>query len=376
MPRHLLVTNDFPPKVGGIQTYLWELWRRLPDPADVTVLTTPHPDAAAFDAAQPFRVVRTPDSVLLPTPSLRRRIEALAAEVDAEFVVLDPALPLGLLGPQLPRPYALVRHGSELLGRLPLAGAQMGRVVAGAVQVIAAGNYPASEARRVAGARTPPITVIPPGVDTERFRPLDEHERAAARARVGLPLDATLVVGLSRLVPRKGFDVLIDAAARLAPNHPELVVAIGGGGRDHDRLQKRIDDTGAPARLLGRVADEDLPRLYGTADVFAMCCRTRWAGLEPEGFGIVFLEAAACGVPQVAGDSGGAADAVVDGETGLVVTEPRDPGAVATALGQLLDDPDRRRRMGDAGRARAVAGFTYDHLAAQLAGALDGLATP
>lgn len=368
MLRHLLVTNDFPPKVGGIQTYLWELWRRLPGAADdVTVLTTPHPDAAAFDAAQPFRIVRTKEQVLLPTPSLRGRIDALADETGAELVVLDPALPVGMLGPSLRHPYALVLHGSELAGRLPLGGREMGRVVAGATRVVAAGNYPASEARRVAGDRTPPVTVIAPGVDTERFRPLTEDERRTARERFGLPVDAELVVGVSRLVPRKGFDVLIAAAGELRASHPDLLVAIGGGGRDHDRLQKRIDDTNAPARLLGRIADDDLPALYAAADVFAMCCRTRWAGLEPEGFGIVFLEAAACGVPQVAGDSGGAADAVVDGETGIVVRDPRDPHEVATALRALLDDDDRRADMGRKGHERAVAEFTYDHLAARLA---------
>jgi phosphatidylinositol alpha-1,6-mannosyltransferase len=366
---HLLVTNDFPPKVGGIQTYLWELWRRLP-PGDVTVLTTPHPDAEAFDAAQPFRVVRTRESVLLPTPGLERRIRQVAREVGAELVVLDPALPVGLLGPRLGLPYALVLHGSELLGRLPGAGRLMGRVVAGAVHVVAAGNYPASEARRVAGDRTPPISVIPPGVDTDRFRPLDAAGRGAARDRFGLPRDVPLVVGVSRLVPRKGFDVLIDAAARLRSSHPDLVVAIGGGGRDHDRLQKRIDEQGAPVRLLGRIDDDDLPALYGAADVFAMCCRTRWAGLEPEGFGIVFLEAAACGVPQIAGDSGGAADAVADGETGIVVRRPREPDEVAAALRSLLDDDERRGEMGCRSRERAVAAFTYDHLATTLAGIL------
>ncbi len=372
MPRHLLVTNDFLPKVGGIQTYLWELWRRLPA-ADVTVLTTPHPDAAAFDAAQPFRVVRTAEQVLLPTPSLARHIDALAEEVGAELIVLDPALPVGLLGTRLRRPYVVVVHGSELLGRLPGASRLMGRVVAGAVHVIAAGNYPASEARRVAGDRTPPITVIAPGVDTDRFRPLDDAEREATRHRFGVPKDAQLVVGLSRLVPRKGFDVLIDAAAALAASHPRLVVAIGGGGRDHDRLEKRIRERGGPARLLGRVADEDLPALYGCADVFAMCCRTRWAGLEPEGFGIVFLEAAACGVASVAGDSGGAADAVVDGETGFVVARPREPEAVAVALARLLDDDDLRARIGRSARERAVSSFTYDHLARTLAATLEGL---
>lgn len=372
MPRHLLVTNDFPPKVGGIQTYLWELWRRLP-PADVTVLTTPHPAAEAFDAAQAYRIVRTREPVLLPTPGLRRRIDELASEVDAEVVVLDPALPVGLLGPHLRLPYVVVLHGSELLGRLPGASQQMGRVVAGAAHVVAAGNYPAAEARRVAGAGTPGITVIPPGVDTERFRPLGPAERVDVRRRFGLPVDGPLVVGLSRLVPRKGFDVLIDAASRLRASHPDLVVAIGGGGRDRDRLQKRIDDTGSPARLLGRVDDDDLPALYASADVFAMCCRTRWAGLEPEGFGIVFLEAAACGIPQVAGDSGGAADAVVDGETGVVVRRPREAADVADAVRRLLDDVELRSRMGARSRSRAVEDFTYDHLAAVLARTLDAV---
>ena len=374
MAPHLLVTNDFPPKVGGIQTYLWELWRRLP-PEDVTVLTTPHPDAAAFDAAQPFRIERTRERVLLPTPSLKRRIEALRDEVGATLVVLDPAVPVGLVGPTLDTPYAVVLHGSELIGRIPVGGSQaMGEVVKRAVHVIAAGNYPASEAKRVAGDRTPPVTIIPPGVDTERFRPAGDAERDATRRRFGIPDGADLVVGLSRLVPRKGFDVLVDAASRLRSTHPDLHVAIAGSGRDHDRLQKRIDETGAPASLLGRIDDTDLPGLYAAADVFAMCCRTRWAGLEPEGFGIVFLEAAACGVPQLAGESGGAADAVAHGETGIVVDRPRDPAAVAAALASLLDDPARRAEMGRRSRERALAGFTYDHLAARLATVLDELA--
>jgi phosphatidylinositol alpha-1,6-mannosyltransferase len=167
-------------------------------------------------------------------------------------------------------------------------------------------------------------------------------------------------------------DTLIEASALLAPTHPDLTVAIGGGGRDAGRLQRRIDASGAPARLLGRVAHDDLPALYGCADVYAMLCRNRWAGLEQEGFGIVFLEAAAAGVPQVAGDSGGAAEAVVDGVTGLVVRAPQDATAVAAALAELLDDPDRRAVMGAAGRARAVEGYAYDVLAARLAEALAG----
>jgi len=379
VPRHLLVTNDFPPKVGGIQTYLWELWRRLP-PADVTVLTTPHPDAAGFDSSQPFRVERSRDRVLLPTPGLAAHILALAAETDAELIVLDPALPVGLLGPHLPprRPYGLVVHGSELLGRLPIGSSLMGRVVAGAAGVIAAGGYPAAEAVRTAGrGRVPPVTVIAPGVDVDRFRPLTADERRSARGRWGVAEDALVVAGISRLVARKGFDVLIDAAALLAADPDgrfgSLEVLIGGGGREAERLARKAGESTARVRMVGRVADDDLPAFYGLADVFAMPCHTRWSGLEPEGFGIVFLEAAACGVPQVAGDSGGAGDAVVDGETGFVVGTPGDPASVATAIGRLLADPELRRRMADASRRRAVADHTYDDLAARLEAALDAM---
>jgi phosphatidylinositol alpha-1,6-mannosyltransferase len=363
---HLLVTNDFPPKLGGIQSYLWELWRRL-DPGSFTVLTTPHDGAAAWDAAQPFRVDRVRQRMLMPTRAMAGRIGSLAAETGAGLVVLDPALPVGLVGPRLHRPYGVVLHGAEVTvpGRLPVTRQLLARVLRGAAEVIAAGGYPAREAERAAG-RPLPVTVVPPGVDTARFRPLDAEQRAKARARFGLPEDGRVVVSLSRLVPRKGMDVLIEAAARLAPTRPDLVVAVGGGGRDRSRLDRLVSRFGAPVRMLGRVPDDDLPELYGCADVFAMLCRNRWAGLEQEGFGIVFLEAAACGVAQIAGDSGGAAEAVADGETGLVVRRPSDAGAVAAALAGLLDDPGRRRAMGAAARARTVGEFGYDRLAHRL----------
>jgi phosphatidylinositol alpha-1,6-mannosyltransferase len=373
---HLLVTNDFPPKVGGIQSYLWELWRRLP-PERVTVLTTPYEGAAAWDAEQPFRVERTKQRVLLPTPRLVRQIDALAAEVDAGVVVLDPALPLSLVGPSLARPYVVVVHGAEVTvpGRLPVTGQLLGRVLRRAIGVIAAGGYPAAEAARAAGGpdRLPTTTVVPPGVDARRFHPLDEAGRKAARAELGLPADAQLVVSVSRLVPRKGMDVLIDAAGRLRRSHPDLVVAIAGAGRDRRRLEARAARAGAPVQFLGRVPDALLPAAYGCADVFAMVCRNRWAGLEQEGFGIVFVEAAACGVPSVAGDSGGAAEAVADGETGLVVGDPTDAGAVARALSRLLDDDAERARMGAAARLRAETDFAYDALGARLDAALVAL---
>jgi phosphatidylinositol alpha-1,6-mannosyltransferase len=415
----LLVTNDFPPKVGGIQSYLWELWRRLPA-GEVTVLTTPYPGSADFDRAQPFRIVRDRARVLLPTTALAQRIDAMAAEAGAGVIFLDPALPLGSLGPRLrSAPYVAVLHGAEVTvpGRLPGTRAALRRVLDGAAGVLAAGTYPAEEAARAAGRPLPGL-VIPPGVDVGRFRPVDDAAaRAATRKRYGLPESAPVVLGVSRLVPRKGFDVLIDAVARLsrhrfpatgapgsatgrgagaltavntAPPQPVAVsggpaaspvpagvaidetgsavhLALAGSGRDRDRLAKRAARAGLGDRfhLLGRVPDDDLAAVYGAADVFAMCCRERWGGLEAEGFGIVFLEAAACGVPAVAGRSGGAWEAVEDGVTGFVV-DPVDAGAVADALARLLADPALRRAQGAAARARAETAFAYDHLAARL----------
>lgn len=370
--NHLLVTNDFPPKVGGIQSYLWELWRRLPA-GETTVLTTPYRGAPEWDADQPYRVERTREPVLLPTRGLARRIDALAREVDAGIVLLDPALPLGFLGPWLERPYGVVLHGAEVTvpGRLPGTRWAMQRVLAGARLVVAAGGYPLAEGERAAGRPLPGI-VVPPGVDVERFAPLTSDGIRAARERFGLDPDTELVVSVSRLVPRKGMDVLIRAVADLGRERPGLRLAIAGSGRDRKRLEDIGARTGAPVVFLGRVDDEDLPALYGCGDVFAMLCRNRWLGLEQEGFGIVFLEAAACGVAQIAGRSGGSAEAVLDGVTGLVVDEPRSVPSVAQALLELLDRPSERSAMARAARRRAVDEFTYDHLAARLAVAIGG----
>jgi phosphatidylinositol alpha-1,6-mannosyltransferase len=358
----LLVTNDFPPKVGGIQSYLYELWRRLP--AESThVLTTAYRGAAEFDAAQPFSVVRRHDRFFVPTRRLGEAVDAHAREIGAQLLFLDPMLPLGHVGPRLSAaPYVVVGHGAEVTvyGRVPGSHSLARQVLRGAVGVVAAGEYVAREAARAAG-RAVPTLVIPPGVDPERFHPLDADARRAARARFGLDPDQPLVVGVSRLVPRKGFDVLLDAVAGLDGVH----VAIAGSGRDRRRLETRAARLGGRAHLLGRVGDADLPALYACADVFAMLCRDRWGGLEAEGYGIVFVEAAACGVPSVAGRSGGSAEAVVDGETGYVV-EPRDVGAVRAALDRLLRDDDLRLRMGAAARARAARELSYDALAARL----------
>jgi phosphatidylinositol alpha-1,6-mannosyltransferase len=371
--KHLLVTNDFPPKIGGIQSLLWEWWRRLP-PDQFAVLTSPYAGADEFDAQQAFRVERVPEPVLLPHPVMTRRVNDLASEFGAERAVLDPAVPLGLIGPTLAIPYDVVLHGAEVTvpGRLPVSRQALAWVLRNARHVIAAGAYSSAEANRAAG-RDLPTTIVPPGVDTDRFRPLTDDERSSARSDLGLPVDGQVIVGISRLVPRKGFDTAIRAVAAMRATHPDLVLAIGGAGRDADRLRRLATELDAPVKFLGRVPNDDLPRLYGCADLFTMLCRNRWGGLEQEGFGIVFVEAAACGVPQVAGDSGGAAEAVAEGETGCIVRDPGGNGAVAAtrdAFVSLLADDALRHRMAEASRRRAIEEFSYDVLAARLGVAL------
>jgi phosphatidyl-myo-inositol dimannoside synthase len=371
----LLVTNDFPPKIGGIQSYLFELWRRLP-PGETTVFTTNYADDKAWDAVRRFKVVRARESQFFPTPSLAKRIDSLARDVGADVIFLDPWLPLGQLGPRLrAAPYVVVVHGAEVTvpGRLPASRALGARVLHRAAGVVAASEYSAREAVRAARRKLPGV-VVPPGVDVDRFRPIDAAESLAVRKAFGLDDERPLVVGMSRLVPRKGFDVLIDAVAGL----PDTQLAIAGGGRDRRRLEARAAKRGLEprARFLGRVPDAVLAPLLGSADLFAMPCRDRWLGLEAEGFGIVFLEAAAAGVPVVAGRSGGSHEAVVDGATGFVV-DGRSAREVRGAIARLVDDAELRAQMGNAARVRAVSEFSYDHLVERLAplaaGDLSGL---
>ncbi|HEY7106521.1 MAG TPA: glycosyltransferase family 4 protein [Acidimicrobiia bacterium] len=361
----LLVTNDFPPKVGGIQSYLYELWTRLP-PNETTVLTTSYAGDRKWDSQRHFRVVRAEASQFLPTRALRARVDALAREVAAKVVFLDPWLPLGYVGPKLTAaPYVVVVHGAEVTvpGRLPVSRRLGARTLHAAAGVVAASEYAAREAARAA-RRSLRGVVVPPGVDVERFRPIDADERRSVRAAFGLDADRPLVLGISRLVPRKGFDVVIDAIATL----PGVQLAIGGArGRDRGRLEARAAKAGVASRVsfLGAVPDAALAPLYACADVFAMPCRDRWLGLEAEGFGIVFLEAAAAGVPVVAGRSGGSHEAVVDRETGIVV-DGRSAGEVRAALERLLADEELRERMGLAARDRAVSEFSYDRLVERL----------
>lgn len=378
MRRHLLVTNDFPPKIGGIQSYLWELWRRLP-PGSATVHTTPYSGAAAFDAGHSLPVERSPEPVLIPYPWLRSRIHRLVEETGSELVILDPALPLGAIGPHLEVPYAVVLHGAEVTipARLPGLRSLMARTLEAASLVISAGRYALVEAERCVGHELPSV-VIPPGVDAARFVPLEPGvARDSIRTDYGVGPDDLLLATVNRLVPRKGMATLVWAAAEIErqwqPGSAQrLRVVVGGTGRQESQLRELIAETGAPVTMVGRLSDPDVVSLYQAADMMAMPCTRRWWGLEQEGFGIVFLEAAAVGLPQIAARSGGAHEAVEHEVTGLVIDDGNDVGQLVRAIRSLMADRERRLAMGTAARLRVESEFTYDHLAGRLNRAIQG----
>jgi phosphatidyl-myo-inositol dimannoside synthase len=370
VPRTLLVTNDYAPRVGGIQRTLEALVRHLP-PDRVAVLCPQHEGAPAFDEAVPYRVFRQPERFLWPTPAVGRRVNDAAAAFDAEVVLFGATYPLALLGPGLARsgtPYVTAAHGFEYwLSIAPGPHALMRRATSSASWVPVMCSRFVARVVRTAVPDHVPVSVLYPGADVDAFRP--DLPTADIRARHGL-VGRTLVVCVSRMVPRKGQDVLIRAMSRIRGMVPDPALLLVGDGPYRPKLE-RLASRGPEGSVVfaGQVTEEDLPRYYRAGDVFAMPCRDRFGGLEVEGWGNVFIEAAACGRPVVVGDSGGAREALVPDATGLLV-DGADDGAVAHAVGSLLSDPARADALGHAGRERVERHFTWSRAAAELA---DGL---
>jgi phosphatidyl-myo-inositol dimannoside synthase len=376
----LIVSNDFPPRRGGIQSFVHELASRMP--AGSVVVYAPRWDGAAeFDARQPFPVIRHPTSLMLPVPSVARRAARLLREHGCDTVLFGAAAPLGLLAPSLRRAGAgrivAITHGHEA-GWAALPGARtLLRRIGDETDVLTyLGEYFRVRLARVLSAEAAARMVrLAPGVDTASFRPGAGGD--AIRERLGLT-GRPVVVCVSRMVPRKGQDTLIRAWPQVlarARGAPALLLVGDGPYRAQlERLARRAGIAGSVV-FTGPVPGADLPAYYDAGNVFAMPCRTRRGGLDVEGLGIVYLEASASGLPVVGGDSGGAPDAILPGETGYVVSG-RDPAAVADRIAGLLADPAGARAMGEKGAAWVDREWRWELVADRLMAILAGPPAP
>ncbi|QPK82700.1 glycosyltransferase family 4 protein [Corynebacterium qintianiae] len=368
----LLVTNDFPPTVGGIQSYVRDFadeFVRRAGAAELVVFASTQDEKAAeeWDAAAPYTVVRWPRRLMLPTPATVRRMRRIIREHGIDTVWFGAAAPLAVMGPAAKRAGAELvvasTHGHEVgWSMLPGARQVLTAIGRGTDTVTFISDYTLRRFRRAFGAGVE-FVALPSGVDKRFFRPLDNAERVAVRAELGVGGDP-LVVCASRLVRRKGQDTLIDALPDVLAEFPAARLIIVGSGPYERLLRRRAKALGDSVMFTGPVPREDLRDIVGAADVFAMPARTRGAGLDVEGLGIVYLEAQACGVPVVAGNSGGAPETVTP-NTGIVV-DGRDASAVAGAVAELLGDPARRRLMGERGREHVVRNFSWETLGDRL----------
>ena len=367
--RVLVVTNDFPPRRGGIETFVFSLCEGLS--AEVVVYTARMRGSERIDAEGRVLVVRDRSRLLLPTRRVARAVREVAIDHGCDRVVFGASVPLGLLAPYLRaagvRPAVALTHGHEVWwARLPGAR-RLIRRVGRDVDVL---TYVSEYCRaRIAAALRPAdaatMVRLAPGVDPNRFSP--QADSGEVRERLGIDADRPVVVAASRLVARKGHDVLLAAWPRVLAAHPEAVLLIVGDGPARRRLARAasVPAVSDSVRIIPGVAWEQMPGVYAAGDVFALPCRTRLHGLEPEALGIVFLEAAAAGLPVVAGRSGGAPETVVDGVTGYVV-DPRSPHQVAERIVALLDDPAGARSMGLRGRGRVIHEYSWASAVATL----------
>lgn len=359
----LVVTNDFGPRAGGIETFIHGLLEQASknQQRNFIVLTShqsPQDEVIKFDQKMwennRIRVVRDTAKVLLPTRRLAKKATDLFVVHKCENVIFGSSAPLGLLAKSLRRAGAkhivALTHGHEVWwARMPLFSALLRRIGAQADQMTYLGEFTrGAVVNALLREDHSKLVHLPPGVDLTRFIPAAKSLELQKKWGVE---GAPVIVSIGRLVPRKGSDQLIKAMPEVLKQFPKSKLLLVGTGNYKKRLEKLVHNLKVQDSVIftGRVAHELLPAYYRLGDIFAAPCRSRYGGLEVEGLGIVYLEASACGVPVIAGKSGGAPDAVLDGKTGILVNG-RDHLEVSAALIKLLGDEKLRAQMGTAGR--------------------------
>jgi phosphatidylinositol alpha-1,6-mannosyltransferase len=379
MGRTLIVTNDFPPRTGGIESFVLAMAQRMPKD-EVVVHTARQTGDRAFDATLDFPVIRDRSRLMVPTPGISRRAAEIARAEGCDRVWFGAAAPLGLMAGRLRaagvQQLVATTHGHEVWwANVPLTRHLIRRIGRQVDVVTYLGEYcrariapaldPAAQARMVQ---------LTPGVDDAVFHPGADGARVRAQHGLG---DRPVVVCISRMVARKGQDVLVRALPKIREAVPDAALLLVGDGPHRREVEREVDRLRLRADVVfaGRVPWAQTPDYYAAGTVFCMPTRTRLAGLEPEALGICYLEAAAVGLPVVAGDSGGAPDAVLDGENGFVVNG-QDVDAVAARCAQLLLDPELARKFGERGRAWVAQQWRWDDLAIRLQQLLAGEPVP
>ena len=373
MEKILCITNDFGPRAGGIETFVIGLIERLPH-GTVIVYTSAQENSAPYDLKwlQNFgvEVVRDKSKILLPTPGVAYCVNALVRERKITTVFFGAAAPLGLLSRGLRRAgvkeIVALTHGHEVwwskVFPFTLAMKSISRQVNTLTYL---GEFTRNAiSKSVTKVAAQSMVKIAPGIDTDHFSPQDARE---LRNELGLT-EKKVIVSVGRLVHRKGQDVLIEAMPAIIKDVPEAHILMIGEGPYRSYLENRAKALGIEDKItfIGRIQYADLPRYICVGDLFVMPSRSRLAGLEVEGLGIVYLEASACGLPVIAGDSGGAPDAVIEGETGLVV-DGTSKSDVAAAVVELLLDPDRSKAMGIRGRQWIIQEWRWEIWSARFA---------
>ncbi|MEY3972934.1 MAG: hypothetical protein RJA71_246 [Actinomycetota bacterium] len=353
----LCITNDFGPRAGGIETFVIGLIERLPKHS-VIVYTSSQEGSAPFDARwrEEFgvEVIRDRSRILLPTFRVGRNVQKLARERAITRVFFGAAAPLGLLSHGLRKvgvkKIVALTHGHEVWwAKLWPFTRLMRRIGTGVDHLTYLGNFTRSAISKALSEKAKDSMVkIAPGIDTNHFAP--QSESAQLKAELGLT-EKKVLVSVGRLVHRKGQDTLVEALPLILKEIPDAHLMFVGEGPRKKFMQQRAEKLGVSSHItfIGRIHYQDLPKYICVGDIFAMPSRSRLAGLEVEGLGIVYLEASACGLPVLGGLSGGAPDAVIDGQTGLVV-DGTSPQAVARAAVHLLHNDELALELGMRGR--------------------------
>lgn len=371
----LCITNDFGPRAGGIETFVIGLIERMPF-GSVVVYTSAQGDSSEYDRRwlekYGVEVIRDTSKILLPSLRVGRAVRALVCEREITQVFFGAAAPLGLLSHGLRKAgvqrIIALTHGHEVWWAKVWPFTWMMRRIGTGVDVLTyLGSFTKSAiSRSLSKSASDAMVRIAPGIDTTHFAPSQDSD--ALKRELDLA-DKRVIVSVGRLVHRKGQDTLVEALPEILQSFPDAHLLFVGVGPHLEHIHKRAIqlDVLNNVSFVGRVQYSELPRFISVGEVFAMPSRSRLAGLEVEGLGIVYLEASACELPIVGGKSGGAPDALLEGETGFAV-DGLEPSEVASAVITLLKDPVRAKEMGKRGRQWIIDEWEWRHWSAKFNG--------